>query len=552
MSPILRTGCLLLLAGVASACSGAALESTDGAAAKSPGAEGGDGQASNNGFNPADNGGNNGNNGNNGEYIPEVEERFDFQAPRSSQNFIFVANSTLDTVSKINASTLEIVSIESGDRPTLIDTNRTENLAVVLNEGSDELTIIRAGDGDDDYVHNLRVPAGMNQLALSPRGDYALVWFDFDRAENDDEFDFEDAAPPFQDVAVVDLTEGAERSVNLTVGFQVLEVEFDDAGLTAFVITRTGVSVVVLDEVDQDGAVPPVPVTDVDAADETDREVEITSDGLFAFVRSAGLEGINVVDLSDGQVSLVALGGIPTDLDIVPGTHRALAVVRGTSEIVLLDLPEALNDPEAITIISLGDEPAGLAELTPDAKKALVFTSAEERKAITVVNLEDSTFVTHPLRKGVRGAVIAPDGQKAVIFHTKMDGDPVAGEPEDDFIAKSHAYSLFELGSGYSKIETVDAEPGEFAFGDAGDRFYVLLSDEERDVRQVEIVHLDSFRTQTIRLGSQPEHVGTIPNEGTPKIYISQEHAVGRMTFIDETSGQVRTVTGFELNSLIE
>jgi DNA-binding beta-propeller fold protein YncE len=546
MGPGFRT-IALAIAVLLPACSGESLEGA-GADAKSPSPGANDG----NNF-----GGNNGegagaNNGANNGFVPEVEERFDFQAPRSSQNFIFVANSTLDTVSKINASTLEIVSIETGDRPTLIDTNRSENLACVLNEGSDELTIIRAGDGDDDYVRNVHVPAGMNQMALSPRADYALVWFDFDRAEDDEEFDFEDAAPPFQDVAVIDLTEGAERSINLTVGFQVLEVEFDDEGTTAFIITRTGVSVVVLADVDQDGAVPPLPVADVESGDETDREVEITSDGRFAFVRSAGLEGINVVDLSDGRVSLVALSDIPTDLDIVPGTHRALAVIRGTSELALLDLPGALEDPESITTIQLGEEPAGQAELTPDAKTALVFTSAVDRKAITVVDLEAGTFLTHPLRKGVRGAVISPDGDKAVVFHTKQDGDPVAGEPEDDFIAKSYAYSLFEIGSGYSKIETVDAEPGEFAFGEAGDRFYVILADKTRDVRQVEIVHLDSFRTQTVRLGSLPEHVGTIPNEGTPKVYISQEHRVGRMTFIDETSGQVRTVTGFELNSLIE
>jgi DNA-binding beta-propeller fold protein YncE len=485
-------------------------------------------------------------------FVPEVEERFDFQAPRSSQNFIFVANSTLDTVSKINANTLEIVSIEAGDRPTLIETQRDENLAVVLNEGSGELTIIRAGDNDDDYVRNLPIPAAMNQLALTPRGDYALVWFDFARAEEDEEFRLDDAAPPFQDVALVDLTEGSEKSHNLTVGFQVLEIEFDEEGTTAFIITRTGVSIVTLNDVEGDGVFPPVPVTEAGLGDELDREVEITSDGQFAFVRSAGLEGINVVDLARGILSLVVLTDIPTDLDIIPGTHTALAVIRGTSELALIDLPGALEDPESITIISLGDEPAGLAELTPDASRALVFTSAVERKAITVVDLEERTFVTHPLRKGVRSAVVSPDGTKAVIFHTKLDGDPIPGEPEDDFIAKSHAYSLFELDSGYSKIETVDAEPGEFAFSEEGNRLYLILSDKARDVRQVEIVHLDSFRTESLRLGSLPEHVGTIPNDGSPKIYISQEHPVGRMTFIDEVSGEVRTVTGFELNSLIE
>ena len=81
---------------------------------------------------------------------------------------------------------------------------------------------------------------------------------------------------------------------------------------------------------------------------------------------------------------------------------------------------------------------------------------------------------------------------------------------------------------------------------------YLLLNDKEEDVRQLEVINLSSFRTESIRLGSPPDHIGFIPNDGNPRIYISQEHPVGRMTFIDETSDEIKTVTGFELNSLID
>ncbi len=485
------------------------------------------------------------------EFVPEVEERFTFQAPRSSRNYVFVANSSLDSVAKIDAETLAITSIEVGDRPTIVQTHQGENLAVVLNEGSDEVSVIRAGDGDD-YVRNLRLPPSMNALRIAPRGDFALAWFDFRAAQQDEEFDLDAAAPPFQDVALIDLEEGAERVLHLTVGFQVTDVSFDDAGQRAFVITRTGISVVEMDAIDRDRAILPVPVVEQQIEDDIEREVAITGDGRFAFVRTAGLEGLNVVDLGSRQIALVTLSDIPTDLDIVPGQGKALAVLRRTSELAVIELPAAIEDPESVRVIALGEEPAGLVELTPDARRALVFTSVEERKAITVVDLETETFEVHPLRKGVRGVSISPEGNMAVIFHSRLEGTPIPGEPEDDFIAKSHAYSLFDINTGYSKLETIPTEAGEFIFSDLTRRLYLLLSDPARDVRQLEIIDLTSFRTESLRLGSPPEHVGLIPNDGSPRIYISQEHPVGRMTFIDERSDEIKTVTGFELNSLID
>ena len=487
------------------------------------------------------------------DFVPEEEIQFAFQAPRSSRNFVFVANSSLDSVAKIDAETLEIVSIEVGDRPTIVQTHRGENLAVVLNEGSDEVTVIRAGDNSDDYVRNLPIPPSMNALKLAPGGDFALAWFDFRAAQQDDEFDLNDAAPPFQDVALVKLEEGAEQVYHLTVGFQVVDLTFDDAGQRAFVITRTGISVVEMGDVGDDRAVPPVPVVEEQTTeDDIEREVAITGDGRFAFVRTADLQGLNVIDLATRRIALIALSDIPTDLDIIPGEDRALAVLRRTGELAVIDLPEALEDPESIRVISLGEEPAGLAELTPDASKALVFTSVEERKTITVVDLATETFETFPLRKGVQGVAISPEGNTAIIFHTRQPGDPIPGEPEDDFIAKSFAYSLFDIHTGYAKIETIPTEAGEFIFSDYSNRLYLLLNDKAQDKRQLEVINLGSFRTESIRLGSPPEHIGLIPNDGNPRIYISQEHPVGRMTFIDETSDEIKTVTGFELNSLID
>ena len=46
-----------------------------------------------------------------------------------------------------------------------------------------------------------------------------------------------------------------------------------------------------------------------------------------------------------------------------------------------------------------------------------------------------------------------------------------------------------------------------------------------------------------------PEAIGLLPD--TAKIYVSQRHPLGRVTFIDVATSQVQTLTGFDLNSQI-
>jgi len=53
-----------------------------------------------------------------------------------------------------------------------------------------------------------------------------------------------------------------------------------------------------------------------------------------------------------------------------------------------------------------------------------------------------------------------------------------------------------------------------------------------------------------MELSSVPTGVGLIP--GGERIYVSQEHPDGRITFIDAVSDEPITVTGFELNGQID
>ena len=77
----------------------------------------------------------------------------------------------------------------------------------------------------------------------------------------------------------------------------------------------------------------------------------------------------------------------------------------------------------------------------------------------------------------------------------------------------------------------------------------VLVRGDSAGVRRVDSVNLRTFIVEGFTLGSPPEGGGHVA--ATDKLFISQEHPTGRITFIDADGG-VQTITGFELNDAVK
>ena len=483
------------------------------------------------------------------DFEPEQEEAFSFLRPKSSQNYVYVANSNQDSVARINGDTLEIVSIEVGDRPTVVQTSKSTDTAVVLNEGSAEVSIIHS-DSTGDSVVNLPVREGFNQLVISPGGRYALTYLDYDGASIETDFG------KFQDVNLVRLEEGKEAVFNVAVGFHVLEIEFDVAGEKAYVISEDGVSVLTLDEVDTDFDAQPVVVTRDRLEDvlAIDREVEVTPSGKLAVVRTSELQGLNVVQLGtfQGQIVEVPLPSVPTDLDLFKHSNRAIAVLKEVRKVALLDLDLVISAPEqAVRLIDIPEGPLGLATLDESTNSAFLYSVASEEPSLVKLNLETEAQVVWDVRKRVTGLSVSPDSGHAIIFHG-IDSAPRSPADSDILIASSWAYSMLNLETGFTKLQTTRSRPGDFVFGDDPQWLFVALDGVSTDVRQVDRVNLMTFRVDSYSLASPPVSLGLLPSSTTPRVYVSQEHPVGRMTFFEVESGDAKTVTGYELNSQVD
>ncbi len=470
---------------------------------------------------------------------PEVEQ--EFGPPSSGDRFVYIALPDLDAVARVDSETLDVNSLPVGDRPGQLATAAGQDLAVVLNEGSDSVSILRVLEDDgEDQIVTLPTPPRLNRLAVGPLGQHALAWFELLSPDAED-------VGSFQDVALIRMIDGDERVVGVSVGFRPREVLFAPDGATAWIVTEDGLSILDLETVEEGFVAPTIAVRLDPFTESIPDEVVVSPDGTFAFARWFDLPVVRSIDLSTGDIVDTPLSGIPTDIDILDGGARLLAVVRETSRLVLMDVPGALGDPEALEYIECGTLTVGSAVVDPEGRRALVFTNAMNQKAIALVDLESGEIRIALLRKGIRNVALSPDGETALILHNRVPGEP---SPDDDFetqLDHRWGFTMLDLDSLFAKLQITEADPGGFTFLPDSSAAYLIVADPASGLRRIATADLDSFIVTDVTMGSNPLEVGNVP--GTGRVYVSQEHELGRISFIHVETGEVRTVTGFQLNS---
>ncbi len=530
---------------------------------------------------------------------PEREERRTFETPQAGGRFVYVANPRRDTVAVIDSRTLAIQTVEAGDAPTYLVTLPGRDTALVINVNSNNLTILRSTEMGTRTASVPIVP-GSNAIAVSPDGRHAVVYFDSDTTTPSTNLG------SLQEIAVLTLDEGMERSVRLSVGFRPRDVLFSRDASSAFVVTEDGISILRFAAITGPAIVPTVPIQDnvvipnadagapADVAPPTDvtppadvtasdaspdaardvtqdvtvdtgpvdssvaptrdsvvADVSITPDGRYALARFERTSYVRLVDLTTRTATNLDLGALVTDLDVSPAGDFAIAVLRDRSRVVRIPLPGGFQDPTTLQRTDVTGELIGSVTISPDGRRALLYTTAFAVERVTVMNLTASDPLNViRLRKSVRAVTFAPDGRTALVVHDRTPGNPdETGIDLETRIDRSFGYTLIEPSAQFARLQLTPADVGPLAIVPDGTHAFVLLRDDARQIAQAHRVSLQSFAVETLTLGSPPSSVGAVPS--TQRAFIGQDHPEGRITFIDWTTGALQSVTGFELNSRI-
>lgn len=487
------------------------------------------------------------------EGTPPAETELEAGAPIGSDRYVYVAMTAQNKLARIDGATLAVSSTPVGASPREVATIPGSDGAVVLDSSNGTATVIRPVLTGGDGTRVLATLPSLNRIDIDPSGRFAVIWFDLVKAIRDGTGN----AGSFQDVAVVALAPGNEKSVALTVGFRPRAVQFDAAGTRAYVITEDGVSVIdLVDATEHEPTIiPPIPVADP-AIEADDLEVQIVATGEYAAVRQAGHAGLRVVGMlgaTAGQAFDVPLASPPTDIDLAPDGSRVYAVERDASRLAVIEIPADAVDPTGVETVDLAPAAIGSLVVSADGTRALLFTNATLDLHITRVELDRPDFphVTWSLQKAVRGVGISPDGTTAIVLAAKAPGDPATATSIDDYIAMSHGYALLDLASGFAKLQLTPVAPGPFVYAPDAGHAYVALDggDAVTATRALQVVATRSGVVQAVPLGSPPSAVGIVP--GARQAFVAQRHPLGRMSFLALATGAIRTVTGFDLNSQI-
>ncbi|MBX3202593.1 MAG: hypothetical protein KF894_30985 [Labilithrix sp.] len=457
---------------------------------------------------------------------PEREIESDYEAPVATGNVVWIANPKSGRVALVDASTLQVRTVEAGNGPTYLASvpGQAVDTTLVLNVLSEDATLLKASP-QGITTTTFKTAKHANTLVFSADGRFAIAWADARKVPG---------APRtegFQDLTVLDLTAGT--STILAVGYRPVAVGFAEGQARAHAVTQDGVALV--DVSGTPRVTKNVAISATPNEDPGTRDVFVTKDGQRAFVRRDGSSAITVVALDADTRADVTLSGPVTDLDLADTGDRAVAVVRDTAEVAVLPIA----DPTNVTSVTVTGETIGSVAIAPGGTKALLYTNALAVERFSILDLgQGSALRTVRLYSPVLGIFSTPDAQHAVVLHDKTGG--ANGSPG--------AFSVVPIGQTLpAKIVATEAPPT--AVATTNDRAIIAERDDATKVYGAYLARMPQLMVERYALASPPIAVGAVP--GAKRVFVAQQHPEGRLTFIDLESGVARTLTGFELSSRV-
>lgn len=459
---------------------------------------------------------------------PEEEDDFLSLAPAATDAYVFVANPTRDTVTRISVPSLAVLTTGVGEAPSVVQTTADYSRAVTLNEGDDSVSILEA---DTLAVRHVDIRPNFNRLALSDDGAWVMAWYDPDL----DEGGGEGGVQSFNEVSFVRLDDAAHTP--MAVGFNPRGVRWSEDGSLALVVSDASLALVDLTADTLSPTLVEIADDPVDAP--AAEEVELSPDGAYAYVRQGGSDALVVVDLQTLGVDRVTVGSNPTDLDLSPDGRNLAVVSRGAEELWVLD---ATNPFGEATVLPLGS-PYGSVLYTGDGSKAVLYTNASLLASYAVWDTTTGAIEEQSLVKPVRSLGASPTGGSLLVFHTKEDAtDADATSP----FYGEWALTLIDLDDLRQNPMVLPDEPASYTTSDDGAYGYFVMDGNNF----LEVLDFRTLLYTEITLKSPPVHLGVLP--GSEIAWISQDHDLGRLSFYDPTADTLDTLTGFELNSEIE
>jgi hypothetical protein len=489
---------------------------------------------------------------------PEQQTPVAGPPPAATPHDLFTLDPVDGLAIRISAKDLSIEAISVGGQPTTVAAFPGVDRAVVLNPGNAQLQILDATIPGPTQLQNIALTRHPDVLSFSPDGTWAV-------ANTDPNTTPADGEEGVITLARFTAGSGQVHLFDRAAGYRVTNVFFRGAPgaptQSAVVVSKQDVTFIDLSTGAPPALPPRVALPTSASSDLGARSVLATPDGRFVFIRSFTAPEITAIEVDRQLVQKITLSDIPTDLEAAPSGTSLVAVLRASAKAALFALPSGLADGGSPTLVDLGGFHAGQIAFPPPGDAGvgdfgLLFTNADPSFDLARLDLGTNTVTQYPnaVQKLIQGVGIAPDGRSAVIVH-RPDSNPATSDPYDRAVAMDQGYSMFDLASTTSQLRRTNGVPvSAFAFLPQGGWAAVALRDDTNKQYSIDAIDLSTLLIGNVGLASPPDFIGALPpTPGTdPKVWITQAFNGGRVSFLDLSTQGLQTVTGFELNSLIQ
>ena len=486
-------------------------------------------------------------------YGSEAEGDFLSLRPATTNTYVFVANPDRNTVTRISVPSLEVMTVEVGVEPSLVETSADYTRAVTFNKGSNDISIIDAETLD---VTEVTIRDNLNQMRMSPDGNWVICYHDVG-AENGGSVN--GGAVTFNAISIINLQ--TQEHFEAIVGSYPHDVQFTEDSSLAVVISDDYMASIDLTT----ASIAPKRIAIADDLINPPRAEEVLLDpnGKYALIRQYAVSDLVLVDLeaTEDQVSSVPCGDNPTDMDVSEDGSQVYVVARGASPAVdcgelLEEDPTACDQQGELWTYDVSDiddiitdsisfptgEIFGQLQLSPDDESGLFYSTQSGQSRMGVWDRSSDEIIVKGLVKPVSKVGLSPTGETSVVFHSKSNGDT----PNTSQFYGSHALSLIDMNDLFSTAYKLVAEPTSFTSTPDGDIGFFIMEGQP----YLEMLNYRTLVPSEVRLPSVPVHLGSLPD--TNIAFVSQEHNLGRISFFDTDEGDLQTITGFELNSAID
>ena len=481
--------------------------------------------------------------------IPDGSSATTPVAALASDRYLYSLEVEKRRIVRIDAQEFQVDALETGLAPMDMQV-MPGGERLMLADASDTVEII-TGAG----LYEARViwdtARSLSHVKIAPGGDHVVVYYDWDDPRA---LDRQPNPGNINQVSILAvgtndaMGDDDDHLVDLSVGLLPRDVQFSADGAKAVIIGRREVTTVNLLSFEEGVAVP----THTIDIDESAIEFLVNDAASEILLRYDGQPQLDVVDLISGEVTCLQTEG--TILDITETGNDQFLVAFTNDEgnhMSQLSFTDAAESCEAQAgTYAIGN--ARTLAYDPESNRTLAYVADEAVENLWFIDLVTDEQQTIRLEKAVSAVAFSDSGTIVRIAHLKADGTPAWNptvEDTDVSIDKSYGVSWIDLTTGLQRLTIRDEPFGPFSFapallGRVGATYQALSEDSQPRLLVVE--HSAGFNESWIDLASETEHMGYILS--TDSIYAIQDHPMGRVTFVNAESQELRHVTGYALD----